>query len=286
MRSHVACVRGATILAACWLVLGCAPQPVRSEDSPRDAGARGASAGSAAPRGPDGGAPRDPDPSCTAGQVRTCYPGDPATIDRGTCRSGRQRCEAIGPEFGLWGRCEGAITPEPERCADGLDNDCNGHVDDAACEDAGGSGVAGGGSAGSGTGAGGGESGGASGGAGAGGAVFDPAGGGVGVAGAGGRVVVDVAVDIDGDCVTASCPGEAPHPVGCSIEMIGNDPRGCIASTPASPVVYFQEGNDCGLGRVTGILRCSNQPDAPLGEANCAINKSVRYYPTDPSGCP
>ncbi len=64
--------------------------------------------------------------------------------------------------------------------------------------------------------------------------------------------VVEVPVAIDGDCVTTRCPPSAPYPVGCNIRMAGDDPRGCVASMPMNSVVYFQEGDRCGAGRVTG----------------------------------
>lgn len=98
--------------------------------------------------------------------------------------------------------------------------------------------------------------------------------------------VVETTVDIDGDCVTAQCPPQAPYPVGCNIVMSGGDDRGCVASSPASSVVYFQEGDQCGAGHVTGTLSCSSVQGAPLGPATCAINKPTKYYPSDPSGCP
>jgi len=98
--------------------------------------------------------------------------------------------------------------------------------------------------------------------------------------------VVEVPVDIDGDCVTASCPPEAPHPIGCAITMDGNDSRGCVANGPGSPDVYFQEGDKCGVGHVGGTLSCSSQQGAALSEMNCTINKSDKFYPTSPSGCP
>jgi len=101
-----------------------------------------------------------------------------------------------------------------------------------------------------------------------------------------GPTIVDVTVSLDGDCLTASCPPEAPYPVGCSIVMSGGDERGCVASTPTGSVVYFQEGDACGAGHVSGTLRCSSEPGAGLNEGNCMINKDVRYYPTSRSGCP
>ncbi|MBI4702830.1 MAG: hypothetical protein HY744_17070 [Deltaproteobacteria bacterium] len=98
--------------------------------------------------------------------------------------------------------------------------------------------------------------------------------------------VLDVKVDIDGDCVTATCPPQAPYPIGCNIVMSGGDERGCVANSPGSSVVYFQEGDKCGAGHVSGTLTCSSLPGPPLGEANCAINKPVKYYPPNQSGCP
>lgn len=98
--------------------------------------------------------------------------------------------------------------------------------------------------------------------------------------------VIDVAVDLNGDCITTRCPAEAPFPVGCNIEMAGDDPRGCVASQPDEPTVYFQEGDACGAGRVRGVLRCSNAQGAGLTAATCVINKAERFYPESRRGCP
>lgn len=47
----------------------------------------------------------------------------------GGCQRGRQRC--VG---GLWGLCEGAVSPSEERC-DGVNNNCDGKVDEiCACQ--------------------------------------------------------------------------------------------------------------------------------------------------------
>ncbi len=98
---------------------------------------------------------------------------------------------------------------------------------------------------------------------------------------------LEVPVDINGDCLTAACPAQAPYPVKCQITMEGGDPRGCVANTVGDSVVYFQEGDACGAGRVTGTLTCSSQlPTMGLDQSNCAINKPTKFFPMDKSGCP
>ncbi len=68
---------------------------------------------------------------CTPGAVQPCFQGPPGKRNIGGCTDGTQTC--IGSaEFGSWDVCVGSIGPSPERC-DGLDNDCNGCVDDELC---------------------------------------------------------------------------------------------------------------------------------------------------------
>ncbi len=63
------------------------------------------------------------------GSQRWCYSGAPQTYDVGECHAGLQECLQIDLDVGQWGPCEDEQNPELEEC-DGLDNDCNGEVDD------------------------------------------------------------------------------------------------------------------------------------------------------------
>jgi hypothetical protein len=56
----------------------------------------------------------------------SCYGGDAATRDIGECRVGIRRCAG-----GAFAACEGEVLPRPELC-NGIDDDCNGQVDDGA----------------------------------------------------------------------------------------------------------------------------------------------------------
>ncbi len=66
----------------------------------------------------------DEDCICIDGSTQTCGPPD-----IGICQPGIQTC--IND---LWGSCQGAVYPQPETCGNGLDDDCDGIVDDGcAC---------------------------------------------------------------------------------------------------------------------------------------------------------
>lgn len=74
-----------------------------------------------------------PDDTCTcvAGQVQPCFIGPPGWANVGACQMGTQTCFG-GAEFGFWGPCENGTWPSAEVC-DGLDNSCNGCIDDGLC---------------------------------------------------------------------------------------------------------------------------------------------------------
>ena len=55
----------------------------------------------------------------------SCYVGPPQTRGVGACTDGSRQCEG---EF--WGACLGSVGPVGEVCDDGLDNDCDGEVDE------------------------------------------------------------------------------------------------------------------------------------------------------------
>ncbi len=76
--------------------------------------------------------------TCEPNTLVPCYGGPRATAGVGPCAGGVSTCTGSA-EFTSWGACVGQVLPGQESC-DGVDNDCNGQVDDhAPCVDGGGS---------------------------------------------------------------------------------------------------------------------------------------------------
>jgi hypothetical protein len=65
-------------------------------------------------------------PECTPGAQTPCYTGPIGTEGRGPCRAGVSTCT---PE-GRWGLCMGQVLPTAEVCGNGIDDNCNGEIDE------------------------------------------------------------------------------------------------------------------------------------------------------------
>ena len=65
--------------------------------------------------------------SCTPGETQACYPGPPGTQNNAPCAGGTRTCNQTGT---AWSLCSGFVLPSSEICANGVDEDCNGTVDD------------------------------------------------------------------------------------------------------------------------------------------------------------
>ena len=65
--------------------------------------------------------------ACEPGATRPCYTGPAATAATGRCRAGAQTCGADGQWLTA---CAGEVLPRSEGCANGIDEDCDGDVDD------------------------------------------------------------------------------------------------------------------------------------------------------------
>ncbi|MCK6590059.1 MAG: choice-of-anchor L domain-containing protein [Polyangiaceae bacterium] len=70
---------------------------------------------------------QDGDCTCVPGSVQACYYGSPGTENVGPCVGGQQICDPTGLS---WGPCQGQVMPVSEICANMVDEDCNGVVDD------------------------------------------------------------------------------------------------------------------------------------------------------------
>jgi hypothetical protein len=102
--------------------------------------AKVAETGLSGPQGPPGpkgdkGDKGDPGPagtmSCYPGDMLNCYTGPSNTRNVGVCKGGIRTCNDQGTGFGP---CVGEIVPTSEVCGDGLDNNCNGKIDDGCPE--------------------------------------------------------------------------------------------------------------------------------------------------------
>jgi hypothetical protein len=67
-------------------------------------------------------------PNCAKdNEKQSCYLGAANTLGVGACKAGTQMCKDSGQG---WGPCQGQVLPQPEICGNGIDDDCNGVVDD------------------------------------------------------------------------------------------------------------------------------------------------------------
>ncbi len=71
--------------------------------------------------------------SCAPGTTQSCYQGAPNTSGVGVCKAGKQTCNATGT---AWSACVGQVLPKPEVCANMIDEDCDGAVDNVSDADA------------------------------------------------------------------------------------------------------------------------------------------------------
>lgn len=71
---------------------------------------------------------------CEQADVQACYPGDPAEVGVGVCKTGLQACVDPRGDFrlGTWSQCVGAVVPSPEVCGNTIDEDCDGYA--APCQ--------------------------------------------------------------------------------------------------------------------------------------------------------
>ncbi|APR84135.1 Hypothetical protein A7982_09484 [Minicystis rosea] len=70
--------------------------------------------------------------ACKPGDTQSCYQGAPGTKNVGPCKAGIQTCNADGTG---WGACVGQVLPVFEICANQVDDDCDGTVDNVPDQD-------------------------------------------------------------------------------------------------------------------------------------------------------
>ena len=68
--------------------------------------------------------------ACTLNDTRPCYEGASATRGVGACRDGTQACVAAGNGTEWAAACSGQILPSVEICGNGIDDDCDGFIDE------------------------------------------------------------------------------------------------------------------------------------------------------------
>lgn len=69
----------------------------------------------------------DPPPVCTPGSTLSCYGGPPGSAGIGACKAGTVTCLPDGSGYGT---CVGDILPWAEIRANGIDENCDGSVDE------------------------------------------------------------------------------------------------------------------------------------------------------------
>ncbi|PCC73063.1 Putative metal-binding motif-containing protein [Nannocystis exedens] len=82
---------------------------------------------------PNNGCETQGECQCSPGATEACYSGPGGTQDVGICKGGMHTCN---PEGTGWGPCDGEVLPgATDICSNGLDDDCDGQVDEDADND-------------------------------------------------------------------------------------------------------------------------------------------------------
>lgn len=118
------------LLIAVGVVAGCTSDGNLGQDSTTDGGLPGVAPGQCG-TGLDrnGNGVIDEGCICIPGETESCFNGPVSARDTGECKDGTIVCAGAG-EFGTWGsQCTGAALPSEERC-NGLDDDCDGAIDE------------------------------------------------------------------------------------------------------------------------------------------------------------